>query len=217
MFKLEDVSKTMSSWSTDNIGNIFVKKNNVYARLTGIQKILETRPTCKHHLDLNEALSSEMNIIYEQEEAFWMTRSSVNWIQCGDQNTSFFQRFVVIRRKRNNITYLESDVGKTIDNKNLVPHIVKFLSDLFTSKIPDPINLHHSHINDISIHYHPCLAEINKAVLDHGPFKAHGIDGIHAHFYQTHWGTIWGYLKSLSSLCFSQVLFLTLSMIPPSS
>lgn len=94
-----------------------------------------------------------------------MARSRVNWIKYGDQNTNFFQRSVVIRRRRNKISSLEPDVGQTIDSQDLVPHIVKYFSDLFTSELLGPIYLHNSYINGLSIHHSPSLAEVNKAVF----------------------------------------------------
>lgn len=104
----------------------------MFARISGIQKALEIRPTCKHLLELNEELSEEITLIFEQEEDFWMAMARENWIKCGDQNTSFFHKYVIVKRRRNKITFLNSKVGQTIQGDDLVPHIVKYFSTLLT-------------------------------------------------------------------------------------
>ncbi|XP_056690367.1 uncharacterized protein [Spinacia oleracea] len=189
--KLNNISKTMSSWVKDNIENIFKKRKVLCARIMGIQRALEHKPTNKHLLDLNEDLSNELGLIYEQEEAFWMARARTSWIENGDKNTSYFQKSVIIRRRRNKITSLRSEVGQDIQGKDLVPHIVSYFSTLFTSEQTIPPCENHHYSNEISIDHATNIEEVGRAVFDLGPLKAPGIDGLHAHFYQQHWGVLW--------------------------
>ncbi|XP_021864949.1 uncharacterized protein [Spinacia oleracea] len=184
--KLIPITRIMSSWVKDNIGNIFKKRKHLSARLNGIHNALETRPTCMHLLDLNGELSSEINLIFQQEEAFWMTRARTNWIKCGEQNTTYFHRSVTIRRKRNKITTLNSEVGQVIEGDDLVPHIMQYFSTLFTSESTMPTCDNHHYLNTIAIDHPATVEEVGREVFELGPFKSPGIDGFHAHFYQQH-------------------------------
>ncbi|XP_056690403.1 uncharacterized protein [Spinacia oleracea] len=161
--KLNNISKTMSSWVKDNIGNIFKKRKVLCARIMGIQRALEHKPTNKHLLDLNEDLSNELGLIYEQEEAFWMARARTSWIENGDKNTSYFQKSVIIRRRRNKITSLRSEVGQDIQGKDLVPHIVSYFTTLFTSEQTIPPCENHHYSNEISIDHATNIEEVGRA------------------------------------------------------
>ncbi|XP_056685392.1 uncharacterized protein [Spinacia oleracea] len=189
--KLSNISKKMSSWAKQNIGNFQKNGRTLSARLKGIQKALETRPTSRHLLELNEELSKELSLIYEQQEAFWMARARSNWIKSGDANTGFFHKSVIIRRRRNKISKLNSDVGMSVEGPDLVPHIVSYFTKLFTSESTiSPCEDHH-YTNEISIDHPTSIEEVRRAVFQLGALKAPGKDGLHAFFYQQHWGNLW--------------------------
>ncbi|XP_021864696.1 uncharacterized protein [Spinacia oleracea] len=189
--KLKNISKTMSSWAKDNIGNFLKKGKILSARLRGIEKALEIRPNCRHLLELNEELSKELGLIYEQEETFWMAKARCNWIKSGDANTGFFHKSVIIRRRRNKISKLTSEVGLNVEGPDLVSHIVTYFTNLFTLEITIPPCEDHHYRNEINIDQPTSIEEIGKTVFELGPLKAPGRDGLHAYFYQQHWGSLW--------------------------
>lgn len=142
------------------------------ARLNGIPKALKSRPTCRHPLELNEELSKEMYLISEQEEAYWITRARTNWIKCGDQNTGYFHKSVIVRIRRNKITSLNSEVGETIEGEELVPHIVTYFSNLFSSVPTIPLCDNHHYLNTIRIDQPNTIEEVGRVVFDLDPLKA---------------------------------------------
>ncbi|XP_056692079.1 uncharacterized protein [Spinacia oleracea] len=59
------------------------------------------------------------------------------------------------------------------------------------TKVNIPSCQDHHYRSDICIDHATNVEEIGKAVFDPGPLKAPGIDGLHAYFYQQHWGNLW--------------------------
>jgi hypothetical protein len=64
-----------------------------------------------HLSEENEIVAREqaalIELLLEPDEVHWMQRSRVNWLQHGDQNTSFFHQFASVRRKMNLIKKLK--------------------------------------------------------------------------------------------------------------
>ncbi|XP_056685700.1 uncharacterized protein [Spinacia oleracea] len=151
--------------------------SNLNAEIDGIQKALETRPFNRHFLDLNDELSKDLNLILEQEEKFWMTRARTNWLACGDQNTSFFHKSVTVRRRRNRITTLNTEVGQQVEGDELTGHIVNYFNTLFTSEPTVPVCANHHYLCSIKIDQPITVEKVGKAVFELGPLKAPGRDG----------------------------------------
>lgn len=41
----------------------------------------------------------ELKVVWERKEKYWIQRSRVNWIKCGDKNTKFFHQSNLQRRR----------------------------------------------------------------------------------------------------------------------
>lgn len=87
-------------------GNIFDRKFRCLARLGGVQKALQLRPSLKL-ADLEEALRRELDEVLEQEDIFWSQKSRVTWLTEGERCTKFFHTSTLIRRRQNNILRLK--------------------------------------------------------------------------------------------------------------
>ncbi|KAH7867325.1 hypothetical protein Vadar_031984 [Vaccinium darrowii] len=70
-------------WNKENFGNLFYRKKMILARLSGIQRSLEVRPSV-FLTNLEVTLSDEYNNILSLEEEFWALKSRVNWLSDGD-------------------------------------------------------------------------------------------------------------------------------------
>lgn len=81
------------------------------ARLEGIKKSQGSNGFSNYLFDLEKNLQEELLEILHQEELFWMMKSRDNWLVEGDRNTSFFHKSVFIKRSKNRIISLCSDVG----------------------------------------------------------------------------------------------------------
>lgn len=49
--------------------------------------------------------------ILREEEELWMLKSRITWLSLGDQNTKFFHRSALIRRRHNKICQLQKNNG----------------------------------------------------------------------------------------------------------
>lgn len=136
-----------------------------------------------------------------------MSRARCDWLMDGDKNTSFFYKSVIVRRRRNRILNLKSEVGEEILFCDINAHIVNYFSSLFTSQTDQQIYLDISYTQTISIVHPPTLVEVHRAVFGIGDVKGPGNDGMHAHFFQSHWGIIWQDLLNFSQQCFASKSF----------
>ncbi|KAL6219427.1 hypothetical protein ACLB2K_007186 [Fragaria x ananassa] len=94
------------------------------------------------------------------EEYYWHQRSRVNWLQVGDQNTSFFHQTTIQRRQFNKILRLKNDCNHWLDNElDITSHLNSYLVDLFTAT---PINS----LNAVLAFVDPVVtAEMNNELL----------------------------------------------------
>ncbi|XP_056695812.1 uncharacterized protein [Spinacia oleracea] len=172
------------------------------------EKQCEDRPKCKHLQDLEEDLTNQLQSLYQQEESYWKMRARSNWLTDGDRNTKFFQTSVLIRRKRNKISNLFSEVGEPIREDLIQSHIVSYFKNLFSSEMngnDQNTNLEYESV--ICIAHPPTLAKVHSALFSIGPLKAPGVDGFHALFFQNHRGTMWPDILSFVSECFESKSF----------
>ncbi|XP_031131901.1 uncharacterized protein LOC116033288 [Ipomoea triloba] len=109
---------------------------------------------------LEQKLIEEYQTILHQEELLWYQRSREDWILSGDRNTKYYHLAAAIRKSRNSISSLRLDNGEWIT---------------------DPANLK---AHDIT------PAEVHCALFDIAPFKAPGLDGLHAAFFPRMWDVV---------------------------
>ncbi|KAK9683959.1 hypothetical protein RND81_10G177800 [Saponaria officinalis] len=132
--KISRTAAGLSLWAKTSEGNLAYRKRQTLRRLEGVQKNLGVNPLNRYLRDLESSLIFELEDILSKEELFWKTRARANWLDSGDRNTTFFHQSVILRRKRNRITQLSTDVGETLSEPSTIKtHILSFFSNLFTS------------------------------------------------------------------------------------
>ncbi|XP_028091500.1 uncharacterized protein LOC114291824 [Camellia sinensis] len=100
----------VSIWNKTCFGNIFLKKRRLERRLLGVQKALDHQ-SYPFLLELEIALTSELNHTPKLEEEFWGLKSRVNTILEGDRNSKFFHITTINRRRNNSISALKDTSG----------------------------------------------------------------------------------------------------------
>ncbi|KAF5931671.1 hypothetical protein HYC85_027842 [Camellia sinensis] len=106
----------VSIWNKTSFGNIFLKKRRLERRLLGVQKALDNQ-SYSFLLELEKALTSELNLTLKLEEEFWALKSRVNTILEGDRNSKFFHITTINRRRNNSISALKDTSGTWISTK----------------------------------------------------------------------------------------------------
>ena len=184
-------------WNKEVFGYIHKRKNNILARLAGIQRALEWHKS-RSLMDLEVTLKRELESILSQEEILWFQKSRRDWVEFGDRNTKYFHRQTIQRRRQNQIVMLKDEHGNWIEDVDIIKaHAVTFFKDLYTKEpgehIPYPLVSMFPKVDEINLgklHAEVCEDEIREAIFSMHPFKAPGIDGLHAVFYQTQWDTM---------------------------
>ncbi|KAH9673090.1 reverse transcriptase domain-containing protein [Citrus sinensis] len=106
-------------WNKEVFGYIHKQKNNILARLAGIQRALEWHRS-RNLMDLEMNLKRELESILSQEEILWYKKSRRDWIEFGDRNTKYFHRQTIKRRRQNQIVMLNDEHDNWIEDVDII-------------------------------------------------------------------------------------------------
>lgn len=181
-------------WNKSVFGNIFHKKNILLKRIEGIHAALANGPNSfllNLEIELYKSLASQLRLI----EEFWASKSRLDWLTLGDQNTTFFHTSVINRRRSNRISAIKNSVGEWIvDHSEIKNHIVNHFQDIFSAAqiSPFPSSLCFPNLfNDLpSFPFIPNEMEIKEALFSLNPSKAPGKDGFQPGFFHKFWPTV---------------------------
>ena len=74
-----------------------------------------------------------------KEQKLWIQKSKLHWLREGEENSSFFRRWVSARKSKSIISSLVSIDGKTlVTEKEIVDEILSFFSNLYGTRISLP-------------------------------------------------------------------------------
>lgn len=166
------------------------------ARMLGTQKALAVRPN-PFLLNLQNQLTEEYNLILQMDEEIWAMKARTDWVIMGERNTSYFHMSTLVRRSKNKITCIQNAGGDWIHDIDEVKNM--FLSSykqLYqTEQCFWPITpqwnsdwcakLNQDEANGLI--QVPSDGEIWSALKSMKPYKAPGIDGLRARFFQRFW------------------------------
>ncbi|KAH1091416.1 hypothetical protein J1N35_018673 [Gossypium stocksii] len=186
---LADFRNKIKEWNNCVYGHLSQRKRQLVRKLAKIQ----------HALDLsgsNSLVKQEINVrnklenILHHEEILLKQKSRCEWLNLGDQNTSYFHRRTVLNRNFNKITVLRNSDGEWIfDPEMLKTEAVNFFQNLY-GEIPRPTrSLPSNAFPKLSSKDTKFLGEcvtyeeIKTALFDMVPWKAPGSDGFQAAFF----------------------------------
>ncbi|GLT58567.1 hypothetical protein SLA2020_314490 [Shorea laevis] len=185
-------------WSKTTFDNIFVKKQELNARLDGIHRSLSHKPS-NFLTNLEKELSLEYEKILKLEEDLWFMKSRTNWIVDGDRNSKFFHLSTIRHRNHNKIHCLRiSDENWICDQDSIINLIRNHFIHLFTSSLDYSYHDSFSNLGVAVVEPHnltfldnpPTEKEIQDALFGLKPFKAPGPDGLHPGFFQRMWDSV---------------------------
>ena len=166
------------------------------ARINGVQRAITTKPS-SFLLKLEENLLRDLDLVFNQEEELWALKSKVNWMVQGDRNTAFYHVLTLVRRKRNQIMAIKNEVGEWIHEKSDIKEFIRSgfngiysTSHETTSReklIILQCQARLSGRDRESIGGEVTEEEIKAALWSLKRFKAPGLDGLHAGFFQKIW------------------------------
>ncbi|XP_030926473.1 uncharacterized protein LOC115953106 [Quercus lobata] len=144
-------------------------------------------------INLQNQLSEEYNLILQMEEEIWAKKPRTNWIILGERNTSYFHMSTLAWRSKNKITSIQNGDGEWVHN-------VEEVKDIFTSSF---IKLYQTKqifcnitpqwntewgaklsLEEVrGLSHIPSDKEIWTTLKPMKPYKAPGVDGLHARFF----------------------------------
>jgi hypothetical protein len=133
-----------------------------------------------------------------RNEILWRQKSRETWLREGDKNSKYFHLSTIIRRRRNKIDTIKSDLGEWItDRKEIRKHfLTHFTSQFCEEEVDFPTNLEELIPNSISDSENeelcriPTPQEIKKTLFDMSAQKSPGPDGLPVLFYKKYWGMV---------------------------
>ncbi|WCJ44200.1 RNA-directed DNA polymerase (reverse transcriptase)-related family protein [Euphorbia peplus] len=210
------VADQLQTWNKNIFGNIITRKKKLLNRLSGIQHALELHST-PSTLKIEQSILNELESTLKQEEDLWHQKSRKKWVQEGDRNTAYFHQSTIVRRRRNLISGVRIDgLGWCTEEATIRTAARDFYKGLFADDRPFVPRFTcrgafpgFSNVESVSLDGIPDDDEIKKALFDMQPWKAPGMDGFQAGFFQKHWD------KMSTSIChFVKAAFQTGSFDP---
>ncbi|XP_074315672.1 uncharacterized protein LOC141651878 [Silene latifolia] len=132
---------------------------------------------------------------FEQEETFWRQRSRALWLRDRYRNTTYFYRKASQKKKKNCISRLVTDDGRSHVGTEAVSKVaIEYFKGLFTSCRPtgfeDTLTVIDGRVTEemnAPLREDYSEEEFIAALNQMHPLKAPGLDGINVLFYQTYW------------------------------
>ncbi|OMO86377.1 reverse transcriptase [Corchorus capsularis] len=188
----------IKDWNKTVFGNVFHNKKRIQARLLGIQKEISVKPS-HFLLDLDRELRLELANLIRKEETLWAMKSRIDWLLEGDNNTSFFHKSTIVRRRFNRIVALKDDNNNWLYDENCKNHVVEFFKSLYSTEVSSCCLVPYDappgirKVSAESLDRLVCIPfcdDIKDALWSLKPFKAPGPDGLHAGFFQKCWSDV---------------------------
>lgn len=202
------------SWSSHPLDSVLTKICRVRTKIVEWTKLLnrnsrELIQSTQEHLeaalsdatpnpDLIDSLQDKLNKAYAEEEQYWRQRSRIQWLGCGDRNSSFFHSVTRGRRAQNKFAVIEDDMGNVfVEERQIVQTVASYYQDIFSSRfvgdvrvVREILTLKVSPEMNQALMALPTDSKIRVAVFSINVDKALGPDGFSAGFYQSFWDII---------------------------
>ncbi|XP_061347266.1 uncharacterized protein LOC133292825 [Gastrolobium bilobum] len=187
----------LKKWNKEVYGNIGRRENSLVNDIASVQLKRSVADSPNLH-ELEISLQISLDHVLEEEELLWFQKSRHNWIMDGDKNTKFYHLRTVIRRSSNKISRLRCETNQWIENVNeLKDHVCSFYKTLFTEDIEERRWLASANhwtslsnaLKDDLIKV-TSMAEVTKLLNGMNAFKASGLDGFPAIFFQKQWNLV---------------------------
>ncbi|CAM8943394.1 unnamed protein product [Rhodiola kirilowii] len=195
--KLSFLTQHLKVWNKKSFGNVGNQLRKLKDELADVRQGMRTR----YSVVKEKSLANEIDEWLIREETMWAQRSRISWLSEGDNNTRFFHLKANARRRVNTISNLVDNIGRSYSNPDDIERVaVSYFRDLFASsgrltdaEISDSLQCIPKMVTDS--HNRVLLdpytdGEIKAALFQLYPFKAPGLDGFPAGFFQKFWNTV---------------------------
>ena len=202
--KQKELKRELKRLNKENFSEIQKRVIETNSLFTHAQVLSLQQPTCPNFAAEKE-LRDKLNMLRRVEEEYFKQLSRINWLKCGDLNTSYFQKVAKARKAYNTITILigmngfEATSPEDIGNI-AVSHFQSILgppthktSPVLISQVADMIRTDRFSISpaqSAQLSSIPSPADITKTMFRLNQNKSPGPDGFTSGFYKASWGIL---------------------------
>ena len=170
-------------------------------RVEIIDSLAEQRPLSMDEWEERINLEKNLEEMDRLEDMQWKQKAGKNWVLQGDGNTHFFQQFMNGRRRKKQISFLDSDNGEIRGQKNITNHIVEYYKQLFGHNSPCsmflgenfwPSDLNLEETDKAQLIRPFSLDEIKEVVMILKENSALGPNGFSVSFFKKFWELVKG-------------------------
>ncbi|XP_042972799.1 uncharacterized protein LOC122304606 [Carya illinoinensis] len=167
MQKLKRGMSTLQRWSK---GKAPLSDSYLQAKLQWLYFLQQSMPAAS--IGEIHQLQREINGLLESINVKWQQRAKEHWLQKGDRNSRYFHSCATQRKKRNCIVKITDERGIVYTKSEEIAKVSEDMNAKLTQQFT--------------------AVEVEKALFQMGPYKALGLDGYGACFFQHHWSTMKG-------------------------
>lgn len=139
--KLKSLKRCLKTLNKENFSNIQHRVNEVYLLLQDAQTQALNQPT-ELSFQLERDLHQKWDFLSRIEEEYFRQRSRINWLQCGDQNTTYFNRMAEMRNSFNAVRYFSLEDGTFISDPNEMSYLaIRFFQSILAPDVMAPWNV----------------------------------------------------------------------------
>ncbi|XP_059288842.1 uncharacterized protein LOC132042262 [Lycium ferocissimum] len=194
--KMKRVSKAISEWSRNKIGDIFFKANQLEDSVSQCEeKYMNTLDQTDRML-LNKA-KADLVLHHKKVDAYWRQKAHLEWQLEGDENTKFFHSVVRGRRHHMRIQRIKCGEEWLEEEENIAKAAIDFYRNLFSQNhtyidlsildcIPNLVTCEDNQMLKEEI----SSKEVKDAIFDIDPNSSAGPDGFSSLFFQKCWSIV---------------------------
>ena len=196
--KLKRVKASLKSFNLHFFGKLHDRVVDAKEKLNQAQCNLLGNPTDHVLMDIEgNCLKAYRDLAYA-EEGFLKQKSRVQWLNLGDQNTTFFHKAVKARNARNAIKVITSENGcRIVDPLAIKDEAVQYFKNILCADGYTD-SLHQYGVGDLAwnpqhldvLNAEVSQEEVRLAMFSIDDNKAPGPDGFSARFFKAAWSII---------------------------
>ncbi|KAG2689981.1 hypothetical protein I3760_09G165600 [Carya illinoinensis] len=141
--KLKATKHALKNWNINSFGHIQNTIKNLTFKLNDLQNALPTHDS----IILEENIKENLNEQLRREESLWRQKSRNTWLTTTDLNTKYFHNSTTIRRRKNNINFLKTEIdnGPQTPLKSRKSLFYKYYWSIIKNDLQDAIKSFFTH------------------------------------------------------------------------
>nr|CAD1817805.1 unnamed protein product [Ananas comosus var. bracteatus] len=196
--RLRNMAYSLRKWASSHRLNLRARVAESINMLSKLQELPINHP----NRDGEGTSITQLEDLMFKQELYWAQRAKDNWICNGDRNTKYFHMKATMRNRKNMITSLKNDAGKTVTDRVELQHLIDGHFEAFYTtphtcdRSDSSWNIIKQHTPKISqveannMSAAPNMTELREALFSMKPDKSPGPDGFSARFFQANWDLV---------------------------